>query len=363
MDWQDERYVRLFTRDTPEWCSWPWEARALFPLLMRKVDRGGELGLGRLGARGVSSCVALPEEVCRVGLEALVDTGTIEMRGQVLWIRNFQPAQEATMSNAAKVRDHRERKRAKWLKSLDVDVTGCNSMKPDVTGCNSMKPDVTPSLAEPSLASKEALLSSGDDQQVRDHREMKHAKWLKSLDVDVTGCNSMKPDVTPSLAEPSLASKEALLSSGDDQPALLDELAPTEQPTRPERERLVELWNQTAAPELPRLRGLTGDRAKKADRLLKVVPLDDWPKLIANANASDFCRGMTDGGWKLSLAAMLKTPELALKVLEGNYANGKGRLKAGYQDVPEAGTHVQASGWEELDRKMAEKQQRSGGSE
>ena len=43
MDWANERYVRLYTRDTVTWKMWPWEARAIFPLLMRKVDRAGVL--------------------------------------------------------------------------------------------------------------------------------------------------------------------------------------------------------------------------------------------------------------------------------------------------------------------------------
>lgn len=98
--------------------------------------------------------------------------------------------------------------------------------------------------------------------------------------------------------------------------------------TEPE-DQLVALWNQTAAPPMPRCEGLKGTRRQKARDLLKVVPLARWPQLIANANASDFCRAMTDrGDWKLSLAGMLKTPELALKVLEGNYANAPTKLQS-----------------------------------
>lgn len=106
---------------------------------------------------------------------------------------------------------------------------------------------------------------------------------------------------------------------------------PGEEPTRDagptEVDRLVELWNSSAAPEMPRCQKLTEPRRKKARALLEIVPLADWPHLIANANASDFCRGRAkDNGWKLSFAAMLARPELALKVLEGNYANGKPKI-------------------------------------
>ena len=37
MRWEDERYVRVYTRDTPEWCLLSWEARALFLLLLTAV--------------------------------------------------------------------------------------------------------------------------------------------------------------------------------------------------------------------------------------------------------------------------------------------------------------------------------------
>jgi hypothetical protein len=136
MDWQDERYVRLFTRDTPDWVSWPWQARALLPLLLRKVDRVGQLGLGRSGVRGLAVCVGLPEDVCRVGFDALLEDGAVELRDQILWVRNFQPAQEASMSDAARMRDHRERKRAKLLDSG-------SSMKRIATKRNETKRDET----------------------------------------------------------------------------------------------------------------------------------------------------------------------------------------------------------------------------
>jgi hypothetical protein len=118
------------------------------------------------------------------------------------------------------------------------------------------------------------------------------------------------PALTPITDHRSPITEEA---RSKDSSTSVDPPAPTDQ--------LVELWNATAAPEMPRCNRLTDERRKKAKKLLGVVPLDEWPKLIANANASDFCRGIGND-WKLSLAWMLERPENALKVLEGNYANG-----------------------------------------
>jgi hypothetical protein len=91
----------------------------------------------------------------------------------------------------------------------------------------------------------------------------------------------------------------------------------------PDGDALVALWNSTADPKMPRCEGLrTKKRREQADALLVVVPFPEWPKLIGQANASAFCKGENDRGWRLSLSAMLKQPELALKVLEGNYSKG-----------------------------------------
>lgn len=133
MDWQDERYVRLFTRDTPEWICWPWQARCVLAMLLRKVDRTGAIGCGRLGVRGLAAAIGLPEDVTRVGLEALVEDGCVvstktqDARGAagqlVVAVRNFIEAQEAVRSDAARQRDHREQVRAKRSKEQEADVT------------------------------------------------------------------------------------------------------------------------------------------------------------------------------------------------------------------------------------------------
>jgi len=41
MDWSNERYVRVYTRDTAEYLALCWQAKALLSLLLRKCDRAG----------------------------------------------------------------------------------------------------------------------------------------------------------------------------------------------------------------------------------------------------------------------------------------------------------------------------------
>ena len=51
VNWQDEQFVKVYTRDTGEWTLLSWDAQALLLQILRKVDRSGVLQLGKHGAR------------------------------------------------------------------------------------------------------------------------------------------------------------------------------------------------------------------------------------------------------------------------------------------------------------------------
>lgn len=121
--WPEERYVRLYTRDTIEWDMMPWQSRALFPLLIRKVDRAGLLELGKYGARGLASKVGLPVEVVEPGLAGLIEDGCVAKTGTTIVVPNFIEAQEATATDAARAKAYRERKRAEALDAPSRNVT------------------------------------------------------------------------------------------------------------------------------------------------------------------------------------------------------------------------------------------------
>jgi hypothetical protein len=115
MRWEDERYVRLYTRDTITWKMLPWEGKALLALLFRKVDRAGLIDVGDYGAEGVAALVDLPTEVVTEGLASLIKAKTVQWAegGTVLLLPNFLTAQEAHQSDAQRKRDQRERVVAK----------------------------------------------------------------------------------------------------------------------------------------------------------------------------------------------------------------------------------------------------------
>lgn len=141
MDWSNERYIRVYTRDTIEWNMMPWQSRALFPLLCRKVDRSGVIDPGKHGVRGLAITVGLPEDVTAAGLAGLLDDGCVIQNGTVLVIRNFLEAQEATKSDAARAKEYRNRRRDAAVTKRDDAVTNRDDTVTPVTTTVTSQPD------------------------------------------------------------------------------------------------------------------------------------------------------------------------------------------------------------------------------
>src|ERR1700744_1711196 len=119
MDWANERYCRLYTRDTASWLSWPWQSRALWPLLLRKADRTGAIALGRTGRKGLAMLVGLPINVASKGADGLIADGCLEAPEGYLITPRFIEAQECSAPPAERQRGSRERKRDNLRESLD----------------------------------------------------------------------------------------------------------------------------------------------------------------------------------------------------------------------------------------------------
>lgn len=135
MRWEDERYVRFYTRDTPEFLALSWVARALFGLILRKVDRAGILSVGKLGLKGVAVAIGGPWVEVEAPLAELLADGCLvfdEARVAVL-VPNFILAQDAPQSDAARKRASREKARAEiggsaFTSEIARQVTNRDSM-------------------------------------------------------------------------------------------------------------------------------------------------------------------------------------------------------------------------------------------
>jgi hypothetical protein len=116
MRFEDERYIRSYTRDTIAWKMLPWESKCLLQLLFRKVDRVGLLDVGDYGIEGIAVIVELPVHIVEAGLPKLLEKQMVQWTGDhrdVLFIPNFLAAQEAHTSDAQRKRDQRERATAR----------------------------------------------------------------------------------------------------------------------------------------------------------------------------------------------------------------------------------------------------------
>jgi hypothetical protein len=153
MRWEDERYVRIYTRDTPDWLALGWEAQALFVFATRKCDRAGILELGRSGTRGLAALVAMPLEVVERALPILLSDGCVQMNGTTLVIPNFIEAQETPQSDAQRQRESRARARDRAAsQNVTEESRNVTSVTDSVTPGHAASHAVTPNCAVPSRA-------------------------------------------------------------------------------------------------------------------------------------------------------------------------------------------------------------------
>lgn len=132
MDWSNENYVRLYTRETDDDLVLSWEARAVWHEMLKRFDRSGFMAIKR-GRRGLAAMVRMPLEVVERVIPELLDDGRIREIEAGYIAPNFMEAQEATKSDRQRQRDSRTRRRAQNLHSvtdLHSDVTFCDA---DVT--------------------------------------------------------------------------------------------------------------------------------------------------------------------------------------------------------------------------------------
>jgi len=164
MDYENEKYIRVFTRDTPNWALMSWEANGLLLLILRKLDRAGVLDLGRHGLRGLAAILRVPLADIERLMPELLDGGDdapLVMKGTVLFMPNFLVGQEASQSDQARQRASREKRRdvaAARERHIPIQsVTQSVDPSQDVTNGHTVSQPVTPArparLARPAVES------------------------------------------------------------------------------------------------------------------------------------------------------------------------------------------------------------------
>ena len=143
MDFSNESYVRIYTRDTTTWLRLGWDGQCVLVMVLRKLDMSGVLDIDGMEPWEVPvvHCRA-PEDAARAGMDACLRLGVLEHNGTCLVAPKFREAQEATKSDKQRQKESRERRRCD---ALSQDVTESNAMvSRGVTENNAGSQPVTP---------------------------------------------------------------------------------------------------------------------------------------------------------------------------------------------------------------------------
>lgn len=136
MDFSNERYVRLYVRDTTSWKLLKWEGQTVWTLLYRKADRSGVISLDGLEPWEAAALHCdLPEEVSKPGMERCLARGWVVRDGDRLVFPKYIEANETPMSDAQRARESRA-KRASLSQTVTApsqNVTDCHAESHGVT--------------------------------------------------------------------------------------------------------------------------------------------------------------------------------------------------------------------------------------
>jgi hypothetical protein len=153
MDWSNEPYVRVYTRETDDELALSWEAMAVWNQLMKRFDRSGFVETRR-GARGLAAITRIPLEVVERVLPEILEDGRLVAVDGGFVAPNFIAAQEATKSDRQRQKDSRDRRRAQALDVTNRDES-ITIRDANVTPGHAESQPVTLTSALPSVADQE----------------------------------------------------------------------------------------------------------------------------------------------------------------------------------------------------------------
>lgn len=143
MDYPNERFVKVYTRNDEDWLVLSWHAQSLLLHMVRAVDRAGVLETRR-GPAGVAALLRGPLDVVEPALTELIREGHVEAHELGYVIPRHLEAQDASQSDRQRQRQHRERRRTGIASDTEShDVTNRDSERDDVTSGHASSQSVT----------------------------------------------------------------------------------------------------------------------------------------------------------------------------------------------------------------------------
>lgn len=113
MDWTNEHYIRVYTRDTTTWKLLGWDGQSVMMQVFRKLDAAGVLEIDTLEPwEAVVIHCGAPEAVARNGMQRCLERGVFVHNGQYLFAPKFQEAQHSSKSDRQRQKESRETRAA-----------------------------------------------------------------------------------------------------------------------------------------------------------------------------------------------------------------------------------------------------------
>src|SRR6187399_1128707 len=126
MNFEDESYVRLYTRDTASWRLLGWEGQTVLMHMLRdRFDRAGVFDCdGHKPSRAVTAVTGLPQEVVERGLASLLTEKVwIEQDGRLVWPK-FVSAQTCKRADRLRQQESRRNRRDRALEPITEQPPG-----------------------------------------------------------------------------------------------------------------------------------------------------------------------------------------------------------------------------------------------
>lgn len=146
MDWPNERWVKLYVRNSADFTALSWQARGLFRLLLTEVDSDGALHLGKIGPKAIATMVRAPWSEIEGPLGELMEDGCIEVSEsngvKTMVVPNFVQAQQSIQSGKVRQENWRRRKRGASPCETNGDAER-RDVTPDVSSVSKERRGVT----------------------------------------------------------------------------------------------------------------------------------------------------------------------------------------------------------------------------
>jgi hypothetical protein len=127
MDYGNEPWIKVYTRDTGGWSSLTWQARGLSLEISRKLDARGELSLGARGLPALAGLLRASWSEIEPFVRELIGDGRLVVDGAMLRDPGHVERQLARTSDALRKKMQRDRE------AVSQHVTRRHSTSHDVT--------------------------------------------------------------------------------------------------------------------------------------------------------------------------------------------------------------------------------------